>query len=96
MSGSLVPRSYPQGGKGLVYIEHFLGLVSEFCGANQIYAMWFTCDNHVTLCNSPLLLHVRAVDALSCQNDASSCQSHMLRPACRKKRLRVGSRDETR
>ena len=51
-------------GKGLVYIEQFLGLVSEFCRAIQIHAIWFTCDNHVALRNSHLLLRVRAVDAL--------------------------------
>lgn len=37
-------------GKGLVYIECFLGLVSGFCRANQIHAMWFTYHTkHVTL-----------------------------------------------
>ena len=34
-------------GKGL---ECFLGLVSEFCCANQIHAMWFTCNYPVILC----------------------------------------------
>ena len=92
-------------GKGLVCIECLLGLVSEFCHANQIHAMWFTCDDNVTLRNSHLVLHMRAVDALPCQNDASSCQSHdMLHPACPKRRSmytrpfpssRAGSGNET-
>ena len=78
-----------------------MGLVSEFYCANQIHAMWLTCDNHVTVCNSYLLLHVRAIDVFPCQNDALSCHSHdMLHPAHPKKRsmynsLRVGSGNET-
>ena len=38
--------------------------------------MWLTCDYHVILHHSSLLLLVRAVDALLCQNDALSRQSH--------------------
>ena len=50
--------------------------ISEFCRA-----MWLTCDYHVIPGYSQLLLHVRAVDALLCQYDALSWQSHdELRP----------------
>ena len=52
-----------KGGKGLVHIERFLGLVSDYRRTNQIYAMWFACDYHVTLSYSQPLLDVRAVDA---------------------------------
>ena len=60
----------------LVHIERFLGLVSEYRHAYQIHAMWLACDYHVTLCYSQLLLHMRAVNALPCQNDALSRQSY--------------------
>ena len=41
--------------------------ISEFCGANQSCTMWFTCDYHMILRYSQLLLLMRAVDALLCQ-----------------------------
>ena len=46
----LSPDPAPKREKGLVYIECFLGLVSEFWCANQIRAMWLTwhCDYLVT------------------------------------------------
>ena len=68
---SLTPP--PKGGKGLVHIEHSLGLgISEFCHTNQIHAMWLTRDYHVTPCYSQLMLYMRAVDVLPCQNSALS------------------------
>ena len=38
--------------------------------------MWLICDYHVIQCYSQLLLFVRVVDVLLCQNDALSGQSH--------------------
>ena len=55
--------------------SYWLGM-SEFCRTNQSCAMWLTCDYHVIPHYSQLLLLVRAVDALLCQNDALSWQSH--------------------
>ena len=61
-------------GKGSVHIKHFLGLadLSEFCRTNQGRAMWLICDYHMILHYSLLLLLMRAVDALPCQNDTLS------------------------
>ena len=81
-----------QGEKGSGIHWAFVGLVSEFCCANQIHAMWLTCNNHVTMRNNYLLLHMTAIDAFPCQNDALSCHSHdMLHPARPKKRSMYNS-----
>ena len=53
----------------------WLGM-SEFCCTNQSRAMWLTCDSHVIPHYSLLVLLVRALDALLCQNDTLSWQSH--------------------
>ena len=53
----------------------WLGM-SEFCCTNQSCAMWLICDYNVILHYSQLLLLMRAVDALLCQSDALSWQSH--------------------
>ena len=81
---SLVPRPHPQWGKG----SGLHRALSEFCRANQIHAMWFTCDNPVTQRNSHLLLRVRAVDALPSQKVLDVYPF----PPC----MRVGSGDVTR
>ena len=77
------------GGKGLVHIERFLGL-ADVAFLNSVAPITFTPSGlHViimTPCYSHLLLYVRAVDVLPCQNDVLSWSFYdMLHPVCPKK-----------
>ena len=71
----------PNGGKGLVHIEHFLGLADLAClnsVAPMSSAMLLTYDYNVILHHCSLLLVMRVVDTLLCQNDASHMTSCIL------------------
>ena len=111
LASSLVsfPDPAPKEGKGLVYIERFLGL-DDVSVLNSVAPIRFMlCGLHVIIMwHLPIAVYsarVRVVDALPCQNDALSCQSHdMLHPVCPRKRsmctrpfpsLRMGSGNET-
>ena len=67
-------------GKGLVYIEHFLGLddvsVLNPCAPIRFLpcGIFMTIIWHCAIVTYSMC--VRAVDALPCQNDVLSCQSH--------------------
>ena len=73
-------------GKGLVYIEWFLGL-EDMAFLNSRTSIWFMpCGLHVIFMWHRAIaiycMRVGAVDVLPCQNNALSCQSHdMLHPA---------------
>ena len=96
-------------GKGLVHIKRFLGLDDISVRNSSAPIRFMPCGLHVIIMwHRPIAVYstrVRAVDALPCQNDALSCQSHdMLHPVCPRKRsmctrsfpsLRAGSGNET-
>ena len=74
----LSPDPTPKEGKGLVHIERFFGLVSEYGHPNQIHAMWLACDYHVTPCYSNYcctwepLMHCHA-KTMHCHDDYMTC-----------------------
>ena len=59
-------------------IQCFLGLVSEFWGANQVYTTWFTCDYHVTPHYSQLLREW----LMRCHAMAKWCVVMTITPSC--------------
>ena len=62
---SLVPRPYPQEGKGQVYIKQFWCLLLNSVAPIRFTPCNFICDYHVTQCSS-CILRVRACESMWC------------------------------